>query len=341
MKDVAAADTRNFALVGHSTDGKTSLGEAILWKAGAIAALGNVTAGAAALTTLPEEKERQGASVSTAVYGFDWQGRHLTVIDTPGDPNFQSDGQIALQALDAAVLVVSAVDGAKVGTDACGRNLGLPMLAFVNGMTAGGDFDTASRRSPRWMRPVVPRSRSEAAQASAASSTCSPCGAADAARGRSRTRRERAEAQRTSSKPSPNATTRCSKVSRGGELSRTKCETLAGARPKLVPIFAGGDTRLGIETRAGGATAPSPSTRARTRGDGHARRNRRPFAASCSRPCRSLPAYSRCSASCRDDPPGHLIDATKARSALGNRLLRGHDHVEVRRNPATWWRSPG
>ncbi|MBS1106396.1 MAG: Elongation factor Tu binding domain, partial [Deltaproteobacteria bacterium] len=54
MKDVAAADTRNFALVGHSTDGKTSLGEAILWKAGAIAALGNVTAGTAALTTLPE-----------------------------------------------------------------------------------------------------------------------------------------------------------------------------------------------------------------------------------------------------------------------------------------------
>ncbi|MBS1105287.1 MAG: translation elongation factor [Deltaproteobacteria bacterium] len=137
MKDVAAADTRNFALVGHSTDGKTSLGEAILWKAGAITTLGNVTTGTAALTTLPEERERQGASVSTAVYGFDWQGRHLTLVDTPGDPNFQHDGQIALHALDAAVLVVSAVDGAKVGTERMwhsGRNLGLPMLAFVNGM---------------------------------------------------------------------------------------------------------------------------------------------------------------------------------------------------------------
>ena len=45
MKDVAAADTRNFALVGHSTDGKTSLGEAILWKAGAITALNVSCAG--------------------------------------------------------------------------------------------------------------------------------------------------------------------------------------------------------------------------------------------------------------------------------------------------------
>ena len=147
MKDFAAVDTRNFALVGHSTDGKTSLGEAILWKAGAIPALGNVTAGAAALTTLPEEKERQGASVSTAVYGFDWQGKHLTVVDTPGDPSFQSDGQIAMRALDAAVLVISAVDGAKVGTERMwrtARELGLPVLAFVNGMDRErADFDAA------------------------------------------------------------------------------------------------------------------------------------------------------------------------------------------------------
>ena len=51
MKDAAVADTRNFALVGHAADGKTSLGEALLWKAGVIPALGSVTAGTAALTT--------------------------------------------------------------------------------------------------------------------------------------------------------------------------------------------------------------------------------------------------------------------------------------------------
>src|SRR5690606_3963877 len=83
MKDVPVADTRNFALVGHAADGKTSLGEALLLAAGAIRELGSVPAGNAALTTLPEEKERQGASVGTAVYAFDWNGRHLTLVDTP------------------------------------------------------------------------------------------------------------------------------------------------------------------------------------------------------------------------------------------------------------------
>ncbi|HEY8492829.1 MAG TPA: GTP-binding protein, partial [Myxococcota bacterium] len=86
MKDVPVAGTRNFALVGHSGDGKTSLAEALLFRAGAIPALGDVTAGTAALTTLPEEKERQGSTVGTSVFGFDHDGRHLTLVDTPGDP---------------------------------------------------------------------------------------------------------------------------------------------------------------------------------------------------------------------------------------------------------------
>jgi len=147
MKDVAVADTRNFALVGHSADGKTSLGEALLFKAGAIASLGSVTAGSSVLTTMPEEKERQGSSVGTSVYAFDWSGKHVTLVDTPGDPNFQSDGQLALHALDAAILVVSAVDGAKVGTERMwrtARGLGLSVIAFVNGIDRErADFDDA------------------------------------------------------------------------------------------------------------------------------------------------------------------------------------------------------
>jgi elongation factor G len=147
MKDVPVAGTRNFALVGHSGDGKTSLGEAILFKAGAIPALGNVTTGSAVLTTLPEEKERQGSTVGTSVYAFDHGGRHLTLVDTPGDPNFQSDGALALHALDGAVLVVSAVDGAKVGTErmlGTARELGLAVLGFVNGLDRErADFDAA------------------------------------------------------------------------------------------------------------------------------------------------------------------------------------------------------
>jgi elongation factor G len=99
------------------------------------------------LTTLPEEKERQGSTITTAAHAFDHEGRHLTLLDTPGDPNFQGDGLLALHALDGAVLVVSAVDGSKVGTERmfrAARELGLAVLAFVNGMDRErADFDAA------------------------------------------------------------------------------------------------------------------------------------------------------------------------------------------------------
>ncbi len=136
MKNVAVVDTRNFALVGHSHDGKTTLGEALLHAAGAIPVLGHVDDGSAVLLTQPEEKERK-STFSSATFGFDWNGKHLTLVDTPGDPNFLADGQIALSALDAGILVLSAVDGAKVGTETMwrsARRTGVSLLAFVSGL---------------------------------------------------------------------------------------------------------------------------------------------------------------------------------------------------------------
>jgi len=136
MKDVKVNDTHCFALIGHTGDGKTSLGEAILHRAGATTSLGIVSEGTSHLSTLPEEKERQ-STLTSSVFGFEWSGKHLTLVDTPGDSNFQADGQIALCALDGAILLVSAASGPKVGTQrmwrSC-RTLEIPLLAFVNAM---------------------------------------------------------------------------------------------------------------------------------------------------------------------------------------------------------------
>jgi elongation factor G len=136
MQGPSANDTRNFALIGHSGDGKTSLGEAILHATGEKNTLGKVDDGTSSLDTLPEEKKRQ-TTISSSIYGFDGSGKRITLVDTPGDANFQADGQIALHALDGAVLVVSAVGGAKVGTERMWRScqsLEIPVLAFVNGV---------------------------------------------------------------------------------------------------------------------------------------------------------------------------------------------------------------
>jgi elongation factor G len=136
MQNVDSQNTRNFALIGHAGDGKTSLGEALLHKAGAIPELGRVDDGSSILNYLPEEKDGgHTASISAHVFGFDWEGNHLTLVDTPGDRNFHGDGVVALQALDGAVLVLSAADGVKAGSEkmlGAARESGASVLAFVN-----------------------------------------------------------------------------------------------------------------------------------------------------------------------------------------------------------------
>ncbi len=137
MKNVEVGNTRNFALIGHSGDGKTSLGEAILFAAGATRSQGRVEDGSSVLNFLPEEKDRHTATISSALYAFDWDGHHITLVDTPGDPNFNADGRVVIAGLDGAVLLVSPIDGPKVGTEKmlrAAREGGLGCLAFVSGM---------------------------------------------------------------------------------------------------------------------------------------------------------------------------------------------------------------
>ncbi len=136
MQNVETHKTRNFALIGHAGDGKTSLAEAFLHAAGATSALGKVDDGSSVLDHTPEEKERHH-TLTSSLYGFGWNDFHLTLVDTPGDPNFQGDGQVALHALDGAILLVSAVGGTQVGTESMWRaseRSGTPLVAFVNGI---------------------------------------------------------------------------------------------------------------------------------------------------------------------------------------------------------------
>jgi elongation factor G len=232
-----------------------------------------VTTGGAALTTLPEEKERQGASVSTAVYGFDWQGKHLTLVDTPGDPSFQSDGQIAMQALDAAVLVISAVDGAKVGTERMwrtARELGIPVLAFVNGMDRErADFDAAVASLAKLeAKPVV--------LSIPIGSSANFAGVVDVLTMQAFYESGPAEVPADLAAPANEAhahlveavaecdDTLLEKYLESGELSADEVSAglLAGVRQaKLVPVFAGSALRaLGVESllRAISTLLPSP-----------------------------------------------------------------------------------
>ncbi len=125
---------RNIALVAHGGAGKTSLAEAMLFDAGVINRLGRIEEGNTALDFEPEEIKRT-SSISTGLHQLTWKKHTLSLLDTPGDQNFFSDTKTCLQAADAAVVVIDAVDGVKVQTEQGWEFLDqfhLPRAVFIN-----------------------------------------------------------------------------------------------------------------------------------------------------------------------------------------------------------------
>ena len=145
MSDVST--TRNFALVGHGGDGKTTLADSIVMAAGVVNRLGNVEEGTSFMNFLPEEKTRR-ITISASVCCFEHEGHDFNLIDTPGDANFAGELVAGLEAADHALLVISAADGVKVGTEKAFRlasDLGVSLSAVANKMdNEAADFDAAA-----------------------------------------------------------------------------------------------------------------------------------------------------------------------------------------------------
>ncbi len=107
-RDIAAR--RTLALVGPSAAGKTSLAEALLWKAGAIGAPGSVEKGNTASDHDPLEK-RSLRSLNTSLLHFEHRGITTHLIDTPGAPDFLGQSLPALEAVETAAIVINALSG--------------------------------------------------------------------------------------------------------------------------------------------------------------------------------------------------------------------------------------
>jgi len=129
---------RTIALVGQSGAGKTSLAEALLAKAGAIAAAGSVERGSTVCDYTPLEKQLQH-SLKLAVASFDFHDTKIHLLDTPGYPDFLGHALPALAAVETAAIVINAQNGLEMMT---GRFLqwaakrGLDRLIVVNKIDA-------------------------------------------------------------------------------------------------------------------------------------------------------------------------------------------------------------
>ncbi len=127
---------RSFALIGHGGCGKTSMAEALAFLTDKNTRLGSVTDHTSLMDFEPEEQKR-GGSISTSFLTTEHDGYRFHVADTPGDSNFLHEAYIAMQGVDAAVIVVSAVDGVEVSTEQAAAEAirqGLPRAVFLNKM---------------------------------------------------------------------------------------------------------------------------------------------------------------------------------------------------------------
>jgi elongation factor G len=127
-------DIRNLALVGQAGAGKTLLAEALLAQSGAIRSKGSLARGTTVCDFDPQEKALLH-SLDAAICGFETQGKRVNVIDTPGYPDFMGRTLSALEAVETAVIVVSAVNGVETMTERMmdfAKQRGLCRLIVVN-----------------------------------------------------------------------------------------------------------------------------------------------------------------------------------------------------------------
>jgi ribosomal protection tetracycline resistance protein len=124
----------NLGFLAHVDAGKTTLTERVLFETATIDAVGEVDSGTTQTDTLELERQR-GITIQSAVVSFHIGDLKINLIDTPGHADFIAEVERALSALDAVVIVISAVEGVQPQTRKlvrAVRDLGLPMLIFCN-----------------------------------------------------------------------------------------------------------------------------------------------------------------------------------------------------------------
>jgi len=134
MKSVDLPHLRSVVLAGHAGSGKTTLAEQLLFRAGAVARAGRVDDGTAHLDFEPEEQKRK-ESLSLAVGTFESDGTRISLLDTPGYPDFVADVIEGFAAADGALFVMDASGGVEAGLEhavALGRSTGTAACFFIN-----------------------------------------------------------------------------------------------------------------------------------------------------------------------------------------------------------------
>ena len=155
-----------FAIISHPDSGKTTITEKLLLFGGAIHVAGAVKSGKnsrASVSDFMEMEKERGISISTSVMGFEYRGRKVNLLDTPGHADFSEDTYRGLSAVDSALLVIDSVKGVEDRTrklcEVC-RMRHTPIATFMNKLDREGKdpvelLDETERELAIGVRPVT------------------------------------------------------------------------------------------------------------------------------------------------------------------------------------------
>ncbi len=136
MKDYTTANIRNVGLVGHGSQGKTILAEAMLYNTGVLDRMGKVENGNTAMDFDSEEIKR-GFSISLSLAPVEWNNNKINVIDIPGYFDLIGEMASGLKVSDSAVIVLGGTSGLEVGAekawDYC-EKYSIAKMFFINSM---------------------------------------------------------------------------------------------------------------------------------------------------------------------------------------------------------------
>ena len=135
---------KTFAIISHPDAGKTTLTEKLLLFSGAIQIAGAVKSNkikkTAASDFLEIEKQR-GISVASSVLSFNYKGKSINLLDTPGHKDFAEDTYRTLTAVDSVILVIDCVKGVEEQTEklmnVC-RMRKTPVIVLINKLDREG-----------------------------------------------------------------------------------------------------------------------------------------------------------------------------------------------------------
>ena len=129
---------RTFAIISHPDAGKTTLTEKLLLYSGAIktacSVKGKATAKHAVSDWMELEKQR-GISITSSVMQFEYKGKCINILDTPGHQDFSEDTYRTLMAADSVVMVIDAAKGIEPQTRKLFKVTAMrhiPIFTFIN-----------------------------------------------------------------------------------------------------------------------------------------------------------------------------------------------------------------